>query len=360
MTGGHGRAGRYRKLTSTHVHTATQDRSPGRRVRPIAWRETLPVRSWFATPPGRYADLGDNQVDQRLEHVILLRDDKLSPSSPQFFAQRVQLNQRHLLRTSAVVCCPQAPGAPPCARRSQMSHWHTAVLKLLPNAPHRHRVASTATSPSGKIDAHRHRIRPKPWREHKLYRRDQAHTARTRGRWGCTWPRGRRQVGICASAGDDSLVEFTLAPWSSTCRTRCSNMAWWILDAELNASAEQDERRLLPNAQAVLRIAPTRHRQTDIKCWHDHIGNRQDSAGRAGWWCSTRIDGLWDGLRRGQFEREIDRQVRETARRWACTQDQQCLVSAQKRLLGRSKIRLIAHTAALRRSNRHSRATDST
>src|SRR3989344_5764014 len=72
----------YRKLTNAYMSatpsTAKTDHLVERVEAYSAWRETLAgsitdLRAWVGTQ-----DLGDNQVDQRLEHVLsLLRDDKL-------------------------------------------------------------------------------------------------------------------------------------------------------------------------------------------------------------------------------------------------------------------------------------------
>ena len=125
-----------------------------------------------------------------------------------------------------------------------------------------------------------------------------------------------------------------------------------ILDTPgLNALGAEPELtlNLLPNAQAVLYVlaADTGVTKTDIQVWHDHIGNRRDSAGKGRLVVLNKIDGLWDGLRPwDEVEREIDRQVRETAATLGVPETNVFPVSAQKALLGKIKndTELIAHS----------------
>ncbi|HEX7044521.1 MAG TPA: dynamin family protein, partial [Burkholderiales bacterium] len=116
-----------------------------------------------------------------------------------------------------------------------------------------------------------------------------------------------------------------------------------ILDTPgLNALGSEPELtlNLLPSAHAVLFIlaADAGVTKTDIQVWHDHIAPQKAGAGKGRLVVLNKIDGLWDELRDWkEVDREIERQIRETARTLDVPEANVYPVSAQKGLLGKIK-----------------------
>jgi hypothetical protein len=116
-----------------------------------------------------------------------------------------------------------------------------------------------------------------------------------------------------------------------------------ILDTPgLNALGAEPELTLnmLPSAHAVLFIlaADTGVTKSDIEIWHNHIGSRKDDPNRGRLVVLNKIDGLWDELRNeDEVNREIERQVHETAKILNIPGHNVYPVSAQKALLGKIK-----------------------
>lgn len=116
-----------------------------------------------------------------------------------------------------------------------------------------------------------------------------------------------------------------------------------ILDTPgLNALGSEPELtlNLLPSAHAVLFIlaADAGVTKSDIQVWHEHIGTHKDSANKGRLVVLNKIDGLWDELRDwDEVNREIDRQISETARTLNIPERNVYPVSAQKGLLGKIK-----------------------
>lgn len=116
-----------------------------------------------------------------------------------------------------------------------------------------------------------------------------------------------------------------------------------ILDTPgLNALGSEPELtlNLLPSAHAVLFIlaADAGVTKTDIQVWHDHIAGSKEANGKGRLVVLNKIDGLWDELRDwAEVNREIDRQIRETAKTLDIPETSVFPVSAQKALLGKIK-----------------------
>lgn len=116
-----------------------------------------------------------------------------------------------------------------------------------------------------------------------------------------------------------------------------------ILDTPgLNALGSEPELtlNLLPSAHAVLFIlaADAGVTKTDIQVWHDHISGNKENGGKGRLVVLNKIDGLWDELRDwNEVNREIDRQIHETARTLDIPEHNVYPVSAQKALLGKIK-----------------------
>ncbi|MFV1993507.1 MAG: dynamin family protein, partial [Acidiferrobacterales bacterium] len=115
-----------------------------------------------------------------------------------------------------------------------------------------------------------------------------------------------------------------------------------VLDTPgLNALGSEPELtlNLLPSAHAVLFIlaADAGVTKSDIDVWHDHIGSGgKTHKGRLV--VLNKIDGLWDELKnKGEVEREITRQISQTAKTLNMPEANVYPVSAQKGLLGKVK-----------------------
>lgn len=116
-----------------------------------------------------------------------------------------------------------------------------------------------------------------------------------------------------------------------------------ILDTPgLNALGAEPELTLnmLPSAHSVMFIlaADTGVTKSDIDVWQEHIAGGKGGANKGRLVVLNKIDGLWDELRnRAEIEREIARQVRDTARHLGVPESNIYPVSAQKALLGKIK-----------------------
>lgn len=116
-----------------------------------------------------------------------------------------------------------------------------------------------------------------------------------------------------------------------------------ILDTPgLNALGAEPELTIsmLPGAHGILFIlaADAGVTKSDIEVWHDHIGSRKGGSSRGRMVVLNKIDGLWDELRDSkEVDKEIARQVRDTARHLNIPEDNIFPVSAQKGLAAKIK-----------------------
>jgi hypothetical protein len=116
-----------------------------------------------------------------------------------------------------------------------------------------------------------------------------------------------------------------------------------ILDTPgLNALGTEPELTLslLPSAHAVLFIlaADAGVTKSDIQVWHDYISNPKGGPGKGRLVVLNKIDGLWDELRDwDEVNREIERQIHETAKHLNISEHNVYPVSAQKALYGKIK-----------------------
>ncbi|MHB8455566.1 MAG: dynamin family protein [Acidiferrobacterales bacterium] len=116
-----------------------------------------------------------------------------------------------------------------------------------------------------------------------------------------------------------------------------------ILDTPgLNALGTEPELTLslLPSAHAVLFIlaADAGVTKSDIQVWHDYITSPKSGPAKGRLVVLNKIDGLWDELRdMEEVEREINRQIQETAKHLGISEQNIFPVSAQKALLGKIK-----------------------
>ncbi|GMQ91052.1 MAG: dynamin-like GTPase family protein [Gammaproteobacteria bacterium] len=115
-----------------------------------------------------------------------------------------------------------------------------------------------------------------------------------------------------------------------------------ILDTPgLNALGAEPELTLnmLPSAHAILFIlaADAGVTKSDIQVWHDHIGAHK-GANKGRLVVLNKIDGLWDELRDwDDVQKEIDKQIRETAKLLKIPEHNVYPVSAQKGLYAKIK-----------------------
>lgn len=116
-----------------------------------------------------------------------------------------------------------------------------------------------------------------------------------------------------------------------------------ILDTPgLNALGAEPELtlNLLPQAHAILFIlaADAGVTKSDIDIWHDHIAAEKHSTGKGRIVVLNKIDGLWDDMRdQSDVDKEISRQVKDTARVLHVPESNIYPVSAQKGLVGKVK-----------------------
>jgi len=116
-----------------------------------------------------------------------------------------------------------------------------------------------------------------------------------------------------------------------------------ILDTPgLNALGAEPELTIsmLPGAHGILFIlaADAGVTKSDIEVWHDHIGSKKGGSSRGRMVVLNKIDGLWDELRDdSEVNKEIARQVRDTARHLDIPEDNIFPVSAQKGLAAKIK-----------------------
>ncbi|KPK12244.1 MAG: GTPase [Acidithiobacillales bacterium SG8_45] len=116
-----------------------------------------------------------------------------------------------------------------------------------------------------------------------------------------------------------------------------------ILDTPgLNALGAEPELTLnmLPGAHAVLFIlaADAGVTKSDIDVWHDHIGSEKSGSSKGRLVVLNKIDGLWDELRDDkEVQKEIDRQIKDTAKHLKIPLGNIFPVSAQKGLYGKIK-----------------------
>jgi len=130
-----------------------------------------------------------------------------------------------------------------------------------------------------------------------------------------------------------------------------------ILDTPgLNALGAEPELtlNLLASAHAVMFIlaCDTGVTKSDLGVWRDHIRSGAQGSNRGVLVVLNKIDTLWDELRDSdEVQREIERQIRDTARTLDMSEDSIFPVSAQKALLGkiRGDARVLeqSHIAAL-------------
>jgi hypothetical protein len=310
------------------------------------WRTALAasvndLKSWL-----QEQELSDNQVDQRLEHVLsTLRDDKLYVAFVAEFSRgKSELINAIFFANFGQRILPSSAGRTTmCPTEVMYDAGSKSSLRLLPIESRRSGTTITeyrgfpeewqllpldTASPESMIET------LQKITEVKHVSREDAQSM------GFHIAEDESQNGM--RIADDGLVE--IPKW----RHAIINIPHPLLEQGLvildtpglNALGAEPELTLnmLPSAHAVLFIlaADAGVTKSDIDVWHNHIGVRRDSPNKGRLVVLNKIDGLWDELRNAEeVNREIDRQIRETAKHLAIPEHNVFPVSAQKALLGK-------------------------
>jgi len=312
------------------------------------WRQGLAsavsdLKSWLVSQ-----ELSDAQVDQRLDQVLAtLRDDKLYIAFVAEFSRGKSelINAIFFAHYGSRILPSSAGRTTMCPTELLHERGRAPVLRLLPIETRKTgttigeyrgfpeewtEIALDTDSPEAMAAALQHIT------ETKTIERDTAQAL------GLHIAEDDTQAGMRIT--EDGHVE--IPKW----RHAIINLPHPLLDEGLvildtpglNALGAEPELtlNLLPSAHAVLFIlaADAGVTKSDIQVWHDHIGTHKESSNKGRLVVLNKIDGLWDELRDwDEVEREIDRQIRETARILNIPEANVYPVSAQKALLGKIK-----------------------
>ena len=312
------------------------------------WRQSLAtavteLKTWLHAQ-----ELSDTQIDQRLEHVLsTLRDDKLYVAFVAEFSRgKSELINAIFFANFGQRILPSSAGRTTmCPTEVMCENGNEPSLRLLPiesrksgttiaefrGFPEEWQVLPLDTkAPDKMIETLQHIT------EVKHVARDEAQAM------GFHVAEEESQTGM--RLAEDGMVE--IPKWRHAIINiphPLLQQGLVILDTPgLNALGAEPELTLnmLPSAHAVLFIlaADAGVTKSDIDVWHDHIGVRKDSPNKGRLVVLNKIDGLWDELRDwDEVQREIDRQIRETAKHLAIPEQNVFPVSAQKALLGKVK-----------------------
>jgi predicted GTPase len=313
-----------------------------------AWRQGLAgavtdLKTWLQSQ-----DLGDAQVDQRLDHVLsTLRDDRLYIAFVAEFSRgKSELINAIFFANFGQRILPSSAGRTTmCPTELLYEHGSEAVLKLLPIES---RKSGTTIAEFKSFPEEWHVFPLNTEAPESMARVLQQivevkHVPREEAQaYGFHIADEETEVGM--RVADDGLVE--IPRW----RHAIINIPHPLLEQGLvildtpglNALGAEPELTLnmLPSAHAVLFIlaADTGVTKSDIQVWHDHIGARKNNPNKGRIVVLNKIDGLWDELRNwDEVQREIDRQIRDTARHLHIPEHNVYPVSAQKALLGKIK-----------------------
>ena len=310
------------------------------------WRAALAaavseLKTWL-----QQQELSDTQIDQRLEHVLsTLRDDKLYVAFVAEFSRgKSELINAIFFANFGQRILPSSAGRTTmCPTEVMYELGSKPNLRLLPIESRK--SGTTITEFRGF---------PEEWQVLPLdieapdtmiktlqHITEVKHIAREEAQaMGFHVAEEESQTGM--RIAEDGLVE--IPKW----RHAIINIPHPLLEQGLvildtpglNALGAEPELTLnmLPSAHAVLFIlaADAGVTKSDIEVWHDHIGIRKDGPNKGRLVVLNKIDGLWDELRNNEeVNREIDRQIRDTAKHLAIPEHNIFPVSAQKALLGK-------------------------
>jgi len=310
------------------------------------WRQALAdgitdLKQWLQSQ-----ELSDTQVDQRLQQVLgTLRDDKLYIAFVAEFSRgKSELINAIFFAQFGLRILPSSAGRTTmCPTELMHDASRPPELRLLP----------IETRKTGTTIAE-FRTFPDEWQTFRLEMKmadamakqlqhitEVKHVEREVAQsLGLHIAEDETQPGV--RIAEDGLIE--IPKW----RHAIINMPHPLLDGGLvildtpglNALGSEPELtlNLLPSAHAVLFIlaADAGVTKTDIEVWHDHLANGRGGASKGRLIVLNKIDGLWDELRDWkEVNREIDRQIRETAKTLDIPEANVFPVSAQKALLGK-------------------------
>jgi hypothetical protein len=311
-----------------------------------AWRQDLAsaiteFRSWL-----RSQELSDTQADQRLDHILsTLRDDKLYVAFVAEFSRgKSELINAIFFADYGNRILPSSAGRTTmCPTELMYEPGSDSVLRLLP----------IETRKSGTAIAE-FRNYPDEWQSFPLNIKSPEKMAQTL----------QHITDVKNVSRDDAqalglhVAEDETQPGMRITEDGAVEIPRWrhaiinlphplleqglvILDTPgLNALGSEPELtlNLLPSAHAVLFIlaADAGVTKSDIQVWHDHIGTQKASKNKGRLVVLNKIDGLWDELRDwDEVQREIDRQIRDTAKTLNIPEQNVYPVSAQKALFGK-------------------------
>lgn len=311
------------------------------------WRQNLfgaigDMRSWL-----KDQDIGDARVDQRLQQVqSTLRDDKLYVAFVAEFSRgKSELINAIFFADFGQRILPSAAGRTTMCPTELMYDKKTkASLRLLPIETRK--SGTTISEYRGfsdewkivKLDTNKPDkmvTALKQIAEIKEVSQDEAHAL------GLHVAEDENDQGMrLTDSGDVEIPKWRHAIINYPHPLLEQGLV--ILDTPgLNALGAEPELTLtmLPSAHAILFIlaADAGVTKSDIDVWHNHIvSDKGSKRGRIA--VLNKIDGLWDDLRsREDIDKEIERQVHDTARTLNVPVKNVYPVSAQKGLLGKIK-----------------------
>jgi hypothetical protein len=311
------------------------------------WRKSLAdsvtdFRGWLKTQ-----ELSDTQVDQRLEQVLsTLKDDKLYIAFVAEFSRGKSelINAIFFADYGARILPSSAGRTTMCPTELQHEPGRPAELRLLPIETRK----SGTTIAEFRTFADEWKVTPLDVKSSDAMAKTLSHITETKHvekeiaqALGLHIAEDETQPGV--RMADDGKVE--IPKW----RHAIINLPHPLLDGGLvildtpglNALGSEPELtlNLLPSAHAVLFIlaADAGVTKTDIQVWRDHISSGKAGGNNKGRLVVlNKIDGLWDELRDwDEVNKEIDRQIRDTARTLDIPEENVYPVSAQKALLGK-------------------------
>ncbi|MFQ5934913.1 MAG: dynamin family protein [Acidiferrobacterales bacterium] len=312
------------------------------------WRQGLAdkitdFRDWLSTQ-----QLSDTQVDQRLDHILTtLRDDKLSIAFVAEFARGKSelINAIFFAKFGQRILPSSAGRTTMCPTELLYDPDMKPSLRLLPIETRK--SGTTITEYKGFSDEWKSVSlslkSPKKMAEALLHIAELKTVSREEAQaLALHIAEDESQIGM--RLNEEGLVE--IPKW----RYAIINFPHPLLEEGLvildtpglNALGAEPELtlNLLPNAHAVLFVlaADAGVTKSDIEVWREHIGTHKDSANKGRLVVLNKIDGLWDELRDwDEVQREIDRQIRETAKHLSIPEHNIHPVSAQKALYGKIK-----------------------
>ena len=312
-----------------------------------AWRSTLfqaitDFRAWLHTQ-----ELGDVQLDQRLDQILTtLRDDKLYIAFVAEFSRgKSELINAIFFASFGSRVLPSSAGRTTmCPTELQYEADSPPTLRLLP----------IETRKTGTTIAEFKNF-PEEWTQIPLEMKSaervaealkhiaEVKTVAKPDAQALGLHVAEKESDIGMPMTDDGRVE--IPKWRHAIINfphPLLEQGLVILDTPgLNALGAEPELTLnmLPSAHAVMFIlaADTGVTKSDIEVWQEHIASGK-GPGKGRLVVLNKIDGLWDELRNwDEVQREIDRQIHDTAKHLGIGVDQVYPVSAQKALLGKIK-----------------------